>query len=518
MHSVPSRKTFSLFLCSLLILSVSLKAQELYPFEENSFGDKKMGYRDAAGNIIVPAKYYEAKPFNNGLGEISLLDEKVTWRYGFVDAKGKLVIPAIYSRVYEFSEGLIGVELNGKAGFLDAQGKQVVPLKFEGLQSDGFREGLAAVKSKGKWGFIDKSGNTVIPFQYSECKYFAKGLAPVAINQKWGYTDGSGKMVISAMYSDANVFTGELSGVQFNEDKWAVINTAGKLLTGFKYDNVHYNYMDQQSDLIGVSIYNDKQIRHYNGVVDSKGNEIIPLQYRSVEIYKDGLIRLENFDKNCGLVNRKGKTVLPMVYKGIYFTRKDWPLGVLYDKQENGKLILAKGDKVELLKYQEFQERSFGRTGVMFQNKWGFLDENGNEIIPVRYDTVGAFYNDIALVMLNGKTGLIDRNGKEKIPVVYDLLTDAGEKLILAVRNDKWGYLDVNGKEIGGLKYEGADVFSEGLAAVMTNNKIGFIDTTGKLVIECKFSKLASRFSGGKAAVEKDGKIIMIDRTGKETK
>ncbi|GAA4447881.1 hypothetical protein GCM10023189_04900 [Nibrella saemangeumensis] len=43
--------------------------------------------------------------------------------------------------------------------------------------------------------------------------------------------------------------------------------------------------------------------------------------------------------------------------------------------------------------------------------KWGFIDANGQWVITPRYESVGDFHTDRALVILNGKPMLIDANG-----------------------------------------------------------------------------------------------------------
>jgi hypothetical protein len=50
---------------------------------------------------------------------------------------------------------------------------------------------------------------------------------------------------------------------------------------------------------------------------------------------------------------------------------------------------------------------------VELDKKWGFVDKNGKETIPLKYDEVENFDEDEAFIKLNGKTGYIDKNGTE---------------------------------------------------------------------------------------------------------
>src|SRR5690242_11328249 len=89
------KKLSSLLL--LLFVFTHLFANELFPFEQNG----KSGYRDAAGRIIIAAKYDIAKSFlKNGLAKVGILEDG-GWKYGFIDTLGKEIIPIKYNRVGE---------------------------------------------------------------------------------------------------------------------------------------------------------------------------------------------------------------------------------------------------------------------------------------------------------------------------------------------------------------------------------------------------------------------------------
>jgi len=52
-------------------------------------------------------------------------------------------------------------------------------------------------------------------------------------------------------------------------------------------------------------------------------------------------------------------------------------------------------------------------TMVQLKNKCGFIDKNGNEVIPLQYDGIWPFENGKAQVQLNGRIYYIDKNGNE---------------------------------------------------------------------------------------------------------
>jgi len=95
-----------------------------------------------------------------------------------------------------------------------------------------------------------------------------------------------------------------------------------------------------------------------------------------------------------------------------------------------------------------------GWTKVYRDNKMGYIDETGMEIIPPVYDSIGDFgeyCTDMAIVTKNGLIGLIDTDGNEMVRVQYEMIakTDKFKVGWIMVMKDKlYGYIDCSGDEI----------------------------------------------------------------------
>lgn len=163
-------------------------------------------------------------------------------------------------------------------------------------------------------------------------------------------------------------------------------------------------------------------------------------------------------------------------------------------------------------------ERTKVLTRIEKDEKYGFADELGNEIIPCKWDwAVTTFHENLAAVMdSNGNWGFIDKNGKVIIPCQWKEALSFYEGLC-AVRNDdgEWGYIDKANNVIIPFQWKSASIFMEGLAYVKdANNLYGYIDKTGMVVIPCKW-KRTEWFSEGLAAVQDaNNKWGYIDKTG----
>ena len=144
----------------------------------------------------------------------------------------------------------------------------------------------------------------------------------------------------------------------------------------------------------------------------------------------------------------------------------------------------------------------------------GFIDKNGNEVIPCKYDGAWDLSEGLAMVKKDYKRGFIDKNGNEVIPCKYDGAWDFSEGLAKVEMNDKYGFVDKNGDEVIPCKYDDAEYFSEGLALVQMNGKRGFIDKNGNEVIPCKYDD-AGGLSEGFALVQMNGKWGFLKKNRK---
>lgn len=146
--------------------------------------------------------------------------------------------------------------------------------------------------------------------------------------------------------------------------------------------------------------------------------------------------------------------------------------------------------------------------------KYGFVNEEGKEMVAPKYESTWGFSEGLAPVNLNGKWGCIDQNGVTVIQFDYEAIGGFSGGLSSVLLNGQWGYIDNKGVLVIGSKYESAGSFSEGLAAVKLKNKWGFINTTGKVVIPLKYDA-AGGFSEGLASVKMKDKYGFIDQSEK---
>ncbi|MCX6164326.1 MAG: WG repeat-containing protein [Ignavibacteriae bacterium] len=151
--------------------------------------------------------------------------------------------------------------------------------------------------------------------------------------------------------------------------------------------------------------------------------------------------------------------------------------------------INKEGEEVIPFKYDDARSFSEGLAAVHLIG-WKFIDNNNEVVFSMQdynfIDWVGDFHEGLAVfhetgsrLNANGKLGYVNKKGEKVIPAKYDVAMDFSEGLAKVKIENKYGFVDKEGKEVIPLKYDDAGNFSEGLAKVKLNGKEGYIDKNG---------------------------------------
>lgn len=199
----------------------------------------------------------------------------------------------------------------------------------------------------------------------------------------------------------------------------------------------------------------------------------------------------------------------------------------------------SKGELITPFKYNKVEEFSDGlalvailskrnRYLVMLdrlrnnfvQDKYGFINTKGEEVIPLKYSYAESFNEGLAVVKLNSKFGFINTKEEVVVPIKYNSTFGFKEGLAVVELNQKYGFFNTKGEEVIPIQYDFAESFSEDLAAVEKDGKFGFINKEGKTVIPFKFD-IANPFGyvhKGMANVVVDEKDWYINKAGEKVR
>lgn len=292
-----------------------------------------------------------------------------------------------YDKVLDYSEGLTMV------------GKQ----KFYG-NNKGYN-----------YGFVDNAGNVVIPLQYMEATNFKDGLSLVRndyfdsdksdFNDNYGFIDKTGKVVIPLEYNEAYPFAEGLAAVKLDK-KWGFIDKTGKIIIPFKYNEAN-------SFTEGLACVNK---RDKYGYINKNGEVVIPFKYYFARSFSEGLAMVSTKLSACGFIDKLGKEVIPLIY--------DQPIGDF----KNGLAFVG--------------NHIYGTENWEF----GYVNKNGEVVIPIKYSEVKPFTGDFAYVNRYGVDwSAINRKG-ETLPyelyfgvVVFysDINFGANERINIKIYSDR---------------------------------------------------------------------------------
>ena len=109
------------------------------------------------------------------------------------------------------------------------------------------------------------------------------------------------------------------------------------------------------------------------------------------------------------------------------------------------------------LKYDSVAKFIDGCATVMIGNKVGFIDENANEICPVKYTSTRAWSDDEVIPLQDGdKFGWFDRKSRYLCEPKYeeDLTWQVDKDFIVVTINGKKGITRTNGIEVSQPQYD----------------------------------------------------------------
>ncbi|MGX8712736.1 MAG: WG repeat-containing protein [bacterium] len=406
---------FILLLFPFSLLTSALHAQNIVYQNDTSCGcdiryvdgietirnDTLYGFRRIDGTVIVPPSYRYVDEFNNGYCRVWL----DYGQCGLIDTTGRLLVPCIYDGVSIPSEGRILVAKGNLYGYTDLQGRPVIPPRYINASPFACHRAVVALHETDSLQclFIDTLGHPLYSDTFQNATPFSFGYAAVMKNRHWGIIDTLGHQIIPLIYSHLSVpnqytfFAGDANGLSLFH------LPDSQPLTPFIYQPV----TTLSEGRIGVS-HNGKQ-----GFLDTLGRLVIPCIYDEIGLFRHGraFVRIDTL---CGIIDTSGRTILPLQYHNTT------PLGDKYVYHDSLALIEQnhhlgyvdlQGNIVIPLQFDKAYHFSNGLAPVYLQGHWGYIDTNGNPYLPFIFDIASPFEHSRAEVYLHGHQHIIDPQG-----------------------------------------------------------------------------------------------------------
>lgn len=232
--------------------------------------DKKWGYIDKSGKLVIPAKYDEVTEFRDGyasaaLGEywyvidqsgnetsvkvvglkgvrnfsegLAIMDD-IDGQFGYINTKGEVVISPKFASVGDFNNGLAWAKNEeGMYGYINNTGEWVISPTYDATRDFDGKSGMARVKKGDEWFYIDKAGKP-LKIELSRYDDFRDGLAKAKKEDKVGFIDKGGNWVIKPTLEDARDFQNGYAAARVGE-KWGLINTKGEWVIQPQFEGLY---------------------------------------------------------------------------------------------------------------------------------------------------------------------------------------------------------------------------------------------------------------------------------------
>ncbi|MFW5658384.1 MAG: WG repeat-containing protein [Bacteroidota bacterium] len=317
----------------------------------------------------------------------------------------------------QYSRGLaVQFDENGKCGYVNTQGEFAIPPKFDFAWPFG-EDGRALVKQGQRMGVIDTKGVFLLRPILTHVaepgrQPFAEGLEPFEMKGRWGYIDANSRLRIPATFLEAHPFS-EGYAVVRTQSGYAYINTEGEIITWLDFQKAR-------------PFRNKRAAVRYNnawGFIDGTGRMVVLPKYTAVSDYVDTLAIAAQNDQ-WGVIDHRGAAVLPFEHTAI--ERSQLP----------GVFRVAKDDRWGLrrldgsyLIYPQFDTlRDFANAFAAAHKPyvgWGFINEKGLLICPMRFEAVTNFNGGAAAVQHDDKWGYIDTLGRWIITPQFESVSEA---------------------------------------------------------------------------------------------
>lgn len=381
--------------------------------------DDKLGVINLKGKVIIKPEYetitsdnyYNQKTKNKTTGFIVSKKTENGYRYGYINYLGQVIINTEYTELERVTGIADEKQLyfiafkDGQAGLLKNK-KVILNYEYQDIQYSSLND-VFVVQRNSKQGVVSKTGSTIINAEYDSIVF-----GGMYINAKKGNTiylfDLNGasvekKDIISkTQTSNPNYYI----AIDQN-DIYSIMDADGKVLVDNNYSYIEY--------LLGDYFIVAKNGK--NGVIDITGKSVINLEYTSIFRLNDTeLLQAEKVETNTIDLYSTTMNRIVSMDNAIITASDNY---IMLASEEDFAYYDFSGNKLD--SKDVFKDNKLFAKKI--NNKWGFVDKNGNIVIENKYEMVTDFNEyGYAGIKINGKWGVIEQSSQQVIQEpVYEL-------------------------------------------------------------------------------------------------
>ncbi|MBA4074666.1 MAG: hypothetical protein C0508_06450 [Cyanobacteria bacterium PR.023] len=345
--------------------------------------------------------------------------------------------PALFNKLYKRWQ--MQIAKSPAVGILAKDGREITPPRF--ISVSAFSEGLAVAQDRltHRFGYVDKTGAWKLPPTFIDANPFSQGTATAVISHSvlpvdttgqyasFSLIDAGGKEVKNLGDSYASPFEGNIFVTSKSKHSRGchvvsnIVDRSGEVLFSGLFDSLweknghHYSLftptfstasgcvISQGGYMIAFSVVRDEARKGHFRLIqedwDPSSKDKLQEQLYdyfgqviNVRQTKDDTCRI-GWDNNVTyLLDRAGKKISKN-YGQI--ERLSTNCFKVYQESHGRGLIDATGAVLVAPKYDEIRVMSYGMAAFQMKQKWGFVNNKGQEVVPAKYDEVGDFHDAV---------------------------------------------------------------------------------------------------------------------------
>lgn len=440
----------------------------------------KVGFMNLEGEVIIPATYYSANMFLDGLVTVAIRNEnnsRRTTHYGALNAKGEMVVPIGPYFCSNMGNGYILVEKGRSNSIYNEKGEEIISCDTCNLgrvfDTDYFVEHKGIQRDQvNDLRIYDLNGN----YKFSEF-----GTMP---RRMWN---------IRSVDRKYNPMPYIMIDIDRKNRIHRIINMDGSLFLdsvsfpiGF-YDNISTMYKDGLCSLIDTSF-----------------NPIVPFSegYESISRFsneKDRILFSVLKNGHTGIIDNKGQLVLPVKYEGTFNNHQGF-LAIYNHGTYKYSYLNGNGENIAKEEWEMHEsyldpnsDQKWFRVSTS-DRKYGVIDKEGQVVIPISFDFLSPINNG-ALVFFNGEeSGYMNLKGEVLAKVNQPWVSEIREGVgIIGVPQLNRGRADFpcaqivsSVNEVYAMQYQYIDSMGNPLSDYLFDWAFPFVNGFGKAMSQCQ--------------------------------
>lgn len=327
------------------------------------------------------------------------------------------------------------VEKKGLYGYQNEKGKVVIKCVFEDARD--FNQGYAIVKSGGRFGMISDAGVYSIYPQYDSMSEIHDNRVITKLGNLYGFSSPDEKTKVVPKYKSIDGFKNGTTWVTKKNGLCNVVDTLNQAL--LENDIELLKFIDKNNL---KTFRDDEKI----GLVSIKDKRVIfEAKYSKIKAIDDDKTIFCLIDHGKGEIRDVSQKVYLPMDKNAEFAELTFNVFGQFNKKES-KTTLFFLDKQEIKEYNCIISKNEKQIVKNNLNKYGVIDKKYKEILQCKYDTIGAFKDNMCVICENGLIGYMDDQYNVVIEPKYKTGTDFyNGKAIVKSTDEEYLLIDKQG-------------------------------------------------------------------------